>query len=135
MKAKRFVALVRIWRFVPPCIDQGTNEIEHEGTMVVNRATTVWPVWRGCTRQPLRSREYFWITYRGKRYPVDRAEDGEGVAYEVRLASDDNPLTATQLDRKTITRETARETALARELLHRGLVAKAKTGRQKGGRR
>ena len=129
MKAKQFAALVRIYRFELPSIDQGSIDVEHEGTMIVHRARAVAPVHQNCAVKHLHSFEFFWIRYRGKRYPVERTDAGEGAAFDVMLLGDDNPPTASE---KTIAR--AREERLARKLLKLGLV-KIKKTRSEGGRR
>ena len=134
MKAKKFVALVRIWRFVPPSIIDGSSDVEFEGTMTVHRASTTAPVQRGCAVFPLRSFEYFYVCYRGKRDPVDQADpNSKGMAFETYLASDDNPPTTREQWLSDEQRRRDTETALARELLRKGLIAEY--GRQKGGRK
>lgn len=133
MKAKQFAALVRIYRFELPSIDQGSIDVEHEGTMIVHRARAVAPVHQNCAVKHLHSFEFFWIRYRGKRYPVERTDAGEGVAFDVMLLGDDNPPTAREKNASEKTIARAREERLARKLLKLGLV-KIKKTRSEGGR-
>lgn len=127
MKAKRFRAIVEVWRFTPPNIDQGGLELEWSGPTTVHRSRVIAPRWSGCARLPLKPVEFLWITYRGRRYPVELDHSSEPSIYKVALASTDNPPTADDL----AACHERRVERLARKLLRRGLVkARARNDRR-----
>lgn len=122
MKDKQFKAFVEISRFVPPYINQGTNVVEWSGTAIVHRDCATAPRRDGCALAPLKPVKFFWITYRGRRYPVDRDMHRPNT-YTLLLTSTENPPTSNNLALD----ENRRRERLVRKLLRRGLVKANKT--------